>query len=101
MKLPTEFRLVNRKWSVEEMTKEVAEAGEVHGDCCKENATIRIYLDDNFPDEMHEHSFRHEVIHAFLYNTTQPELSKDEEFVDSLAAVWHQYDQTKKGNLKG
>jgi Zn-dependent peptidase ImmA (M78 family) len=83
------------------MPTDMAELGERHGDCCKEKAKIRVHLDSENPEEMVEHTFFHELVHALLYATTRPKLSDDEKFVDSLGAALHQYEQTKKGNLRG
>jgi hypothetical protein len=83
------------------MDEAIAEAGDRHGDCCKEKAQIRLFLDERASEDLTTHTFFHELVHALLYATTKPELSSDEEFVDSLGAVLHQYEQTKKGSLRG
>ena len=83
------------------MPDEVAEMGDRHGDCCKERAKIRLHTNSDRPDEMVSSTYFHELAHALLYYTTKPKLSDNEAFVDSLGAALHQYEQTKKGNLRG
>lgn len=96
MSIPTSFQLVNRKYTVEVLPKEVAEDLGRHGDCNRSKAVIRVELD--YPDNS-EHTFYHELAHALLYATTKPKLSEKEDFVDSLGAVIHQFMKTKKGKL--
>ena len=96
--IPKSFTLVNRRWMVEELDKETAEAGSMHGDCNSEKALIRVEYNDNI--EFREHTFYHELAHALLEASSRPSLSKKEKFVDSLAAVLHQYMKTKKGKLE-
>jgi hypothetical protein len=96
--IPKSFTLVNRTWLVEELEKDVAEAGDRHGDCDKESALIRVEYNKN--PEFREHTFYHELVHALLEASSRPSLSKKEAFVDSLAAALHQYMKTKKGKLE-
>lgn len=96
--IPKSFTLVNRNWFVEELEKETAEAGSMHGDCNAEKAVIRVEYNDN--REFMEHTFYHELVHALLEASSRPSLSKKEAFVDSLAAALHQYMKTKKGKLE-
>ena len=95
--IPKTFTLVNRHWTVEELSSDDAETGSMSGDCSSHRARIRIRVDDNA--EYTEHTYLHELVHALLEASTLPKLSKKEAFVDSLAAVLHQYMKTKKGRL--
>lgn len=94
--IPTSFKLVNRTYKVKKLGKELAE--KKYGDCDKEKALIRVYPGST--KENTEHTFYHELVHALLWATTKPKLSDNEDFVDSLAAMIHQYEQTKKGEFK-
>ena len=99
MKLPTSFKLVNRTYEVVPMHEDTADAGDKHGDCDQAKARIRVHITENA--ELTEHTYFHELAHALLFATTKPKLSYDEKFVDSLGAVLHQYEQTKRGTFKG
>lgn len=101
MRIPTSFKLINRSWSVVEMPQETADTANIHGCCARDQARIAIHIDEGLPEESVDHTYLHELVHALLYATTKPKLSDNEEFVDSLAAALHQYEQTKKGNLRG
>ena len=95
--IPKSFTLVNRTYRVEKMHKDVADAGEQHGDIDRTTAKVRIKFDN--PDNA-EHTFYHELAHAIFWNSTKPKLSKDENLVDSVGALLHQFMQTRKGELK-
>lgn len=95
--IPKRFTLVNREYRVQKMAKDVAEAGEQFGDCDRAQGLIRVKFDNQ---KNAEHTFYHELVHALLWTTTKPKLSKNEAFVDSLGAALHQYMQTRKGTLE-
>ena len=97
MKIPTSFQVVNRKYTVEKMAKELSEDLHKFGDVNKSEGLIRILIDN--PANA-EHTFYHELMHVLLEASTKPKLSNKEDFVDSLAAGLHQYMQTKKGQLQ-
>ena len=96
--IPKTFTLINRSWNVELLDKEIAQAGEMSGDCSSHKALIRVAADED--REYMEHTYLHELVHALLEASSRPSLSKKEAFVDSLAAVLHQYLKTKKGKLE-
>ena len=95
--IPGSFKLINREYKVVELPKSLAEDLRRHGDICRDDAVIRVEMVDNM--DMRESTFYHELVHALLESSSKPRLSKKEAFVDSLAAVLHQYMQTKKGKL--
>lgn len=95
--IPTSFTLVNRRYEVEELSESLADDLGRHGDFCREDGVIRVEMVDVI--DAREHTFFHELVHALLEASSRPSLSKKEAFVDSLAAVLHQYMQTKKGRL--
>lgn len=78
------------------MPEELAE--KKHGDCDKELGLVRLAKGK---DRDHvEHTFYHELAHALLWASTKPKLSDNEEFVDSLGALLHQFMQTQSGEYK-
>lgn len=93
--IPKGFRMFNRKYKVTRLPEE--RRGERHGDCDVLAAEIR--LDPTNPREAMEHTFCHELCHAMLPTTTKPELTNDEDFVDSLGAALHHFLQTQKGTF--
>ena len=95
--IPKSFRLINRQFVVQKLNKSVADAGSMEGDFSMRTGIIRVGSAGN--DEYNSHTFYHELVHALLESSSKPSLSKKEAFVDSLAAVLHQYEQTKKGEL--
>ena len=96
--IPKSFTLINRAYSVGSYVKGHADELKRNGDCDKETAKIR--LDNSVDKECLEHTFYHELVHALLWASTKPKLSTNEDFVDSLGALLHQYEQTKKGEYK-
>ena len=94
--IPKHFQLINRKYIVCTMPEEIAEKN--HGDCSREMAVIR--LAKGKAEESTQHTFYHELAHALLWASTKPKLSDNEEFVDSLGALLHQFEQTRKGEHK-
>ena len=99
IRLPTRFKLLNRTYEVEPIDTPLAKDISKHGDCDFEEARIRVEVTENA--ELTEHTFFHELVHALLIVSTKPKLTHDEKLVDSIAAALHQYEQTKKGNLRG
>lgn len=98
MKIPSRFKLVNRTYRVTKMPKEIAEDLKKHGDCDAESKVIRLAHTEH--RDLLEHTFCHELVHGLLWSSTRPDLSEDEEFVDSLGAALHQFMQTKSGEYK-
>lgn len=98
MRIPTSFKLINRTYKIRPMREDVSNASKAIGHCHYDNADIEVKLDGK--QELIEHTFYHELTHALLHASTKPKLAKDEKFVDHLAALIHQYEQTKKGELK-
>lgn len=95
--IPKSFKIVNRRYSVKAYDKGYAAELNRYGDCDRGAALIR--LDTKQPTENLQHSFYHELAHALLYASTKPKLSNNEEFVDSLGALIHQFMQTRSGEF--
>ena len=79
------------------MSKSLADELKRHGDFDQEAFIIRLAPAQL---ELLEHTFFHELAHCLLEGTTKPKLTNNEEFVDSLGAMIHQYIQTQKGEFK-
>lgn len=95
--IPKRFQQRNRTVTVTSMPKSLAEDLKRHGDFDTEQYVIR--LAPNNKDVL-EHTYFHELAHCLLEGTTKPKLSSNEEFVDSLGCMLHQYMQTMKGEFK-
>ena len=91
--IPKKFTLVNCTYKVESLPDELE--SDRLGDCNRTQARVR--LAKGLPRQSKEHTFYHELAHALLDASTKPKLSKNEDFVDSLGALLHQYMQTQKG----
>lgn len=59
----------------------------------------KIYLLQNIPLEEFDIVFKHEVIHAFLYESGLNEYNKDEMLVDYFAMQWDKLEDIFKKNL--
>ncbi len=94
--IPKKFSIVNRNYRVEPMPAEIGEKR--LGDQDRGNSLIR--LNPAQTREGLEHTFYHELVHAMLDASTKPKLSANEDFVDSLGALLHQFMQTQKGEYK-
>jgi hypothetical protein len=93
--IPSKYKLLNRTIKVTHLSQDLS--SERHGDFNRVAGIVR--LDGSLPKEALEHTFFHELVHGLLDNSTLPELSENESFVDSVAAVLHQYMQTRKGSF--
>ena len=98
MKIPKQFTIFNRTYTVEWMDSDTHLVGAAHGATSLELGRVIVNNEEN--RECTEHTYCHELVHALLWAIGQPELSRNEEFVDLLGAAIHHYHQTKKGELK-
>lgn len=96
--IPKTFQQRNRKVRVIKMGKQLADELKRHGDFDADEYVIR--LAPHKCTETLESTFYHELAHCLLTGTTKPKLSDNEEFVDSLGCMLHQYMQTKKGEYE-
>lgn len=95
--IPKTFRQRNRNVVVKPMTQQLSDELKRHGDFDTESYVIRLAPNGR---ETLEHTFFHELAHCLLMGTTKPKLTNNEQFVDSLGAMIHQYMQTQKGEYK-
>ena len=95
--IPKSFALVNRTYHVRAYRQDQIADLKCYGDCDRDAGIVR--LDMNRVQASREHTFCHELVHAILWASTKPKLSKDEAFVDSVGALLHQYLQTQKGKF--
>lgn len=100
MRIPSQFQIINRWYSVVDQTPSSHTKDDpCFGEC--DSNIGRIYLNGpEIPDRISlEQTFLHELIHACLDAIGKSKLSKDEDFVDALAAVLHQYMITNVGEF--
>ena len=107
--IPKTFEIMGRQWQVkyvseEALCSEVPEAEKfkhhVSGWCCQENATIYICEHDLENAGYREVTFYHELEHAVLYAMGVYKDDHDEEKVDLRGQIRHQYETSKKGEVK-
>ena len=98
MRIPTRFTIINRDYKVVDTppNKEDPPFGQTFFDEAKiELNKVKCGKDRNIL----EHTFLHELIHVLLNALGHEKLNDDEAFVDSLAAVLHQYMKTHAGDF--
>lgn len=100
--IPQQFRLAGKTWHVRELSDKDIErhpdGGEdVFGLCL--NGHSEILIRAGLPQQEREHTFLHELVHAMLYTLGWGRLNADEDRVDALAGMLHQFLQTKRGRL--
>jgi len=98
MKIPEEFSLLNRSFSVAWMDEDTHLIAQAKGAASLEQGRVLLYPSEHREDL--EHTFLHELIHMVFESSGYPELSKNEEFVDLISGMLHQYMRTKKGELE-
>ena len=94
--IPSSFKLAGRTWTVEfvdciDRKKKIL--GQTDSDTC----VIQIRKD--LHGEVKEHTFYHELCHAFCFTLGLDALNDDEGKIDALASVLYQYLKTKRGSL--
>lgn len=97
--IPETFRLVDRTYTVEEMDTDAADMLRAHGTHNMDQARVLIRLDSE-NQELIMGTFCHELVHALLEAVRRDDLSSDENLVDGLGAVLHQFLQTAEGDLQ-
>ena len=94
-KLPIkEFTLGGVKWKVKADNKRMDDM-DLFGLCESSRSLISIYT-DKVNDDAVEMTVWHEVTHSILRSMDRLELNADEEFVQGLALLLHQFDKTRK-----
>jgi uncharacterized protein (UPF0305 family) len=83
---------------VEEMNHDIHDISEAWGAHNGDLERIMVYVNDRKRNHI-EHTFLHELIHAILEAAQLNELNKNEDCVDQLAALLHQFLQTAEGSL--
>ena len=98
--IPTKFSLLGRTYSVRWATTSELKTKDWNGDDgfhSHEKAEIVIRPKLNI--EYAEHVFLHEVVHALFEMTGKDKLSEDEELMDLMSGLLHQFLTSKTGNL--
>ena len=103
--IPKTFTLINRTWLVRLVSsKQLAkyldddeiDPTALKGLCDQSRGRILINKDLHHSEEDLLHTYWHEFAHALLM-ATGLHTEHDEEQVDLIGAILHQYEQTKKG----
>lgn len=97
MKIPYEFQLLNRHFTVAWMEDDTHVIAQAKGAASMEQGRVLLYPSVHREDL--EHTFLHELVHMIMESAGYPEFSKNEEFVDLISGLLHQYLQTKRGEL--
>lgn len=110
--IPRAFKLVNKSWMVRIVTskqlqkhldhhwndvcapEERIDAKHMKGLCDPGVSRIFINKDLHRTEEDLRHTYFHELFHAILFADGQS--GHDEEFVDRVGGLLHQYEETKK-----
>jgi len=98
--IPKSFTLINRTYDVVAFTPNMGDVAEAHGAMSREKALVWLNTEDSSSAESLAHTFFHELAHALLEAASRDKLSDNEELVDQLGALLHQYMQTKKGKFE-
>ena len=95
--VPNSFHLSGRTWTVEYHDL-IDNDPDIYGDCDGAECVIRLRKGQK-PETL-QHTFYHELTHAFCYSLGWPKLNKDEGKIDALSNVLLQYLSSKRGRLK-
>lgn len=96
--IPKKFTLGAVDWTVEIDNEGMSNYGAL-GVCEHVSNHITIvdnYKGDKLTQQNLELSLYHEVVHAILGTLGEMELNKNEEFVNKLSLLLHQFEKTKK-----
>ncbi len=86
--IPTSFELGGIEWTVEDADFLAGNMGICH------TIPSKIYLQSDLPQQIKEHTFYHELVHAILFSMGKPADTHDEIFVDAFALFLHQFSKT-------
>ncbi len=93
IKIPNEFKLGGRDWTVE-VHDLIDGEPDLYGDCDGFECVIR--LKKGKMDAM-QHTFYHEFVHAMCYTLGWKKFNEDEAKVDTLAGLVLQFLKSRKG----
>lgn len=74
--------------------KDFINSGNILGEYSKGIGCVDLALNalsEKIPYSSKERTFFHELVHAMLYHIGERDLSSNEQFVDALSGVMHQY----------
>lgn len=94
MNIPESFRLANRKWTVRRTSK--LPKG-VYGQTDPDTSEILLNSRIRRPALL-EHTFLHELCHAIAMTLAWSKLNANEDKIDALAGMLHQYMKTQRGS---
>jgi len=96
MKIPKRFKLFGTTYNIvwdNKRANDLSVYGQVDYANCEILLSTSFGLTD-LTDERKTDVFYHEKVHAILYEMSEHELNKNEQFVDTFAKLWKQADDT-------
>jgi hypothetical protein len=96
--IPREFQLVDVSYQVRPMSHDLAESMEILGRC-NQDGVIELFLKEGMDLDIIRRTYFHELAHALLFAIGEDELGRNEQFIERLGKVLHQYFQTEDGEL--
>lgn len=104
--IPETFKLAGKTWTVRVVDQEtlreqaaILDGTELMGLCTSHDSTI--WLCDETKGQERDHTFCHELTHAILFTLGWGKINRDEDKVDALGGMIHQFLDTKKGRVDG
>ncbi len=98
--IPKSFTLINRTYDVIAMTPHMGDVADAMGAHNRDTGLVFLSTEHGVSKESLEHTFFHELAHAFFEAAGWPKMSADEDCVDLMGSLLHQYAQTSKGEFK-
>ena len=99
MRIPKQFMLTGRVWSVDHNEKLLRD-NQAYGHCEYSTQTITIHEPENDNGQTRqgrEHTFCHELLHAMAFTAG---LELEEQQVDVMAGLFHQFMVTRQGEIE-
>ena len=97
MKIPKQFQLAGQTIEVVPVTGMIAHCGNL-GEASYQESKIKMHV-GGVPPAVLEQTFCHEAVHFMLHILGYEELNTNEQFVDGMGHMIHQFLITQKGSL--
>lgn len=91
----SKFNLGAVEWIVKTDNDRLDDLG-LLGLCEHSKATITLFNDDKVSKDIVDQTLYHEVVHAILNILGEDKLNTNEEFVQKVSLLLHQFEKTKK-----
>lgn len=95
--IPTSFELGGREWTVKFAPTIPGENDRTYGLCDSHEAVI--FIKEGMSPDATQHTFYHELCHAFCFTLGWDKLNGDEDKIDALGGLLYQFLKKKKGRL--